>query len=178
MQTANQNVTLTGRRRFWFIFTLLLGTWTMSISQSSLSTVYPTFMRDFGISASTVQWLTTGFMLTMVVMMPISPWLLNNIGFKKLFLAVLVLFDIGSIIIYFAPSFGVMMVGRLIKEAAVGVLFPSYQSILLTITPEEKRGSTMGVAGLVMGSALASGPIISGVVLKDEFTIEVQQVRK
>ncbi|KLD58207.1 hypothetical protein WP50_27965 [Lactiplantibacillus plantarum] len=91
MQTANQNVTLTGRRRFWFIFTLLLGTWTMSISQSSLSTVYPTFMRDFGISASTVQWLTTGFMLTMVVMMPISPWLLNNIGFKKLFLAVLVL---------------------------------------------------------------------------------------
>lgn len=166
MQTANQNVTLTGRRRFWFIFTLLLGTWTMSISQSSLSTVYPTFMRDFGISASTVQWLTTGFMLTMVVMMPISPWLLNNIGFKKLFLAVLVLFDIGSIIIYFASSFGVMMVGRLIKAAAVGVLFPSYQSILLTITPEEKRGSTMGVAGLVMGSALASGPIISGVVLK------------
>jgi len=48
----------------------------------------------------------------------------------------------------------------------VGVLFPSYQSILLTITPEDKRGSTMGVAGLVMGSALASGPIISGVVLK------------
>ena len=124
MQTANQNVTLTGRRRFWFIFTLLLGTWTMSISQSSLSTVYPTFMRDFGISASTVQWLTTGFMLTMVVMMPISPWLLNNIGFKKLFLAVLVLFDIGSIIIYFAPSFGVMMVGRLIKAAAGCVPFP------------------------------------------------------
>lgn len=166
MDQTKRAVTLTGRRRFWFIFTLLTGTWTMSISQSSLSTVYPTFMRDFGISASTVQWLTTGFMLTMVVMMPISPWLLNNIGFKKLFLTVLVLFDIGSIIIYFAPSFSIMMVGRLIKAAAVGVLFPSYQSILLTITPEEKRGTTMGVAGLVMGSALASGPIISGVVLK------------
>lgn len=166
MNDAKATPTLTGRRRFWFIFTLLTGTWTMSISQSSLSTVYPTFMRDFGISASTVQWLTTGFMLTMVVMMPISPWLLNNIGFKKLFLTVLVLFDLGSIIIYFASSFGIMMVGRLIKAAAVGVLFPSYQSILLTITPEEKRGSTMGTAGLVMGSALASGPIISGVVLK------------
>jgi len=166
MTNSKTTITLAGRRRFWFIFTLLTGTWTMSISQSSLSTVYPTFMRDFGISASTVQWLSHGFMLTMVVMMPISPWLLNNIGFKKLFLTVLVLFDIGSIIIYFAPSFAVMMVGRLIKAAAVGVLFPSYQSILLTITPEAKRGSTMGVAGLVMGSALASGPIISGVVLK------------
>ncbi|ETY73090.1 MFS transporter [Lactiplantibacillus fabifermentans] len=166
MDNATSTMTLSGRRRFWFIFTLLTGTWTMSISQSSLSTVYPTFMRDFGISASTVQWLTTGFMLTMVVMMPISPWLLDNIGFKKLFLTVLVLFDVGSIIIYFAPSFPVMMVGRLIKAAAVGVLFPSYQSILLTITPEEERGTTMGVAGLVMGSALASGPIISGIVLK------------
>ena len=166
MDNATSTMTLSGRRRFWFIFTLLTGTWTMSISQSSLSTVYPTFMRDFGISASTVQWLTTGFMLTMVVMMPISPWLLDNIGFKKLFLTVLVLFDVGSIIIYFAPNFPVMMVGRLIKAAAVGVLFPSYQSILLTITPEEERGTTMGVAGLVMGSALASGPIISGIVLK------------
>ncbi|AVK61323.1 MFS transporter [Lactobacillus sp. CBA3605] len=166
MSQTKATLQLSGRRRFWFIFTLLMGTWTMSISQSSLSTVYPTFMRDFGISASTVQWLTTGFMLTMVVMMPISPWLLNNIGFKKLFLTVLVLFDVGSIIIYFAPSFPVMMVGRLVKAAAVGVLFPSYQSILLTITPETKRGSTMGIAGLVMGSALASGPIISGVVLK------------
>jgi len=141
MNETDKTPSLTGRRRFWFIFTLLTGTWTMSISQSSLSTVYPTFMRDFGISASTVQWLTTGFMLTMVVMMPISPWLLNNIGFKKLFLTVLILFDIGSIIIYFASSFPVMMVGRLIKAAAVGVLFPSYQSILLTITPEEKRGT-------------------------------------
>lgn len=166
MSETNQAPTLTGWRRFWFIFTLLTGTWTMSISQSSLSTVYPTFMRDFGISASTVQWLTTGFMLTMVVIMPISPWLLNNIGFKKLFLTVLILFDAGSIIIYFAPSFPVMMVGRLIKAAAVGVLFPSYQSILLMITPEGKRGSTMGIAGLVMGTALASGPIISGIVLK------------
>lgn len=151
--------------RFWFILTLLAGTFTMSISQSSLSTAYPTLMNYFGISASTVQWLTTGFMLIMCVTMPMSPWLLNNMNFKTLFGVILLLFDVGTLIIIIAPTFWLMMVGRIMEALAVGVLFPSFQSVLLTITPEKQRGTTMGVAGLVMGSALACGPIISGIVL-------------
>ncbi|WP_010623028.1 MDR family MFS transporter [Paucilactobacillus suebicus] len=151
--------------RFGFILTLLMGTFTMSISQSSLSTAYPTLMRYFSISASTVQWLTTGFMLVMCVTMPMSPWLLNNVSFKALFMWILVIFDVGTLIIVLAPSFWLMMVGRIMEAIAVGVLFPSYQSVLLSITPEKQRGTTMGIAGLAMGSALACGPIISGIVL-------------
>ena len=158
--------------RFWFIFTLLLGTFTMSISQSSLSTAYPTLMHDFGISADTVQWLTTGFMLVMCVSMPISPWMLNNLSFRQMFMGALALFDIGSLMIVFTPAswgtngFWFMMIGRVMEAFAVGVLFPSYQTVLLEITPKDERGTTMGIAGLVMGSALACGPIISGIVLK------------
>jgi len=149
-----------------FIWTLLAGTFTMSISQSSLSTAYPTLMQYFNIPASTVQWLTTGFMLVMVVMMPVSPWLLNNIQFPILFVSVLALFDVGTFIIYLATSFPLMMVGRVMEAMAVGIMFPSYQTVMLRITPETQRGSVMGMAGLVMGSALAVGPIISGIVLK------------
>lgn len=158
--------------RFWFILTLLLGTFTMSISQSSLSTAYPTLMHDFGISADTVQWLTTGFMLVMCVSMPISPWMLNNLSFRQMFMGALALFDIGSLMIVFTPAswgtngFWFMMIGRVMEAFAVGVLFPSYQTVLLEITPKDERGTTMGIAGLVMGSALACGPIISGIVLK------------
>lgn len=158
--------------RFWFIFTLLVGTFTMSISQSSLSTAYPTLMRAFGISADTVQWLTTGFMLVMCVSMPISPWMLNNLNFKTMFVVALGLFDIGSLMIVLTPAswgsngFWFMMVGRALEAFAVGVLFPSYQSVLLEITPKDNRGTTMGIAGLVMGSALACGPIVSGIILK------------
>lgn len=158
--------------RFWFILTLLLGTFTMSISQSSLSTAYPTLMQNFGISADTVQWLTTGFMLVMCVSMPISPWMLNNLTFRQMFIGALALFDVGSLMILFTPAswgisgFWFMMIGRTMEAFAVGVLFPSYQTVLLEITPEDQRGTTMGIAGLVMGSALACGPIISGIVLK------------
>lgn len=149
-----------------FIWTLLAGTFTMSISQSSLSTAYPTLMRYFNVPASTIQWLTTGFMLVMVVMMPISPWMLNNVRFPVMFVSVLALFDIGTFIIYLAPSFGLMMLGRVMEAMAVGIMFPSYQTVMLRITPEKQRGSVMGMAGLVMGSALAVGPIISGIVLR------------
>ena len=158
--------------RLGFMATLLVGTFTMSISQSSLSTAYPTLIADFGISASTVQWLTTGFMLVMCVAMPISPWMLNNLSFKKMFMGALALFDLGSLVIVLTPvswgtaGFWFMMVGRVLEAFAVGVLFPSYQTVLLEITPEKERGATMGIAGLVMGSALAVGPIVSGVVLK------------
>lgn len=170
----DQSIARNGKRysRFWFIFTLLVGTFTMSISQSSLSTAYPTLMNAFGISASTVQWLTTGFMLVMCVSMPISPWMLNNMSFKTMFIGALGLFDIGSLMIVLTPSswgingFWFMMIGRAMEAFAVGVLFPSYQTVLLEITPKEERGSTMGIAGLVMGSALACEPIVSGIVLK------------
>ncbi len=151
--------------RLAFVLVLLFGSFTMSISQSSLSTAYPTLMKSFNVPATTVQWLTTGLMLIMCVMMPASPWFLNNMKFKNLFLLILATFDVGTLIIFFAPNFPIMMFGRILEALAMGVLFPSFQSVLLYITPKKQRGGVMGLAGLVMGSALASGPIISGIVL-------------
>ncbi|WP_449273600.1 MFS transporter [Lacticaseibacillus jixiensis] len=148
-----------------FIATLLTGTFSMSISQSALSTAYPAFMRSFNVSASTVAWLTTGFMLVMSLMIPVSPWLLANVGFKRLFQGVVATFAAGTALCVWAPSFAVLLIGRLLEALAVGVIFPSFQTVLLTITPQAQRGQVMGVAGLVMGSALAVGPIISGVLL-------------
>lgn len=157
---------LSESKRKWFIATLLLGTFTMSISQSSLSTAYPTFMKYFNLPASTISWLTTGFMLIMSVVMPLSPWLMNNFRFRPLYLTLLTLFVGGTIIIILAPNFPIMMFGRLLEGVSVGILFPSYQSIILEITAHTQRGGIMGTVGLVMGSALAVGPIISGIVLQ------------
>lgn len=66
---------------------------------------------------------------------------------------------------YLGTEFTVLMIGRLLEAIAVGIIFPSFQTVLLTITPHSERGRVMGTAGLVMGSALAVGPIISGVLL-------------
>ncbi|MBX0283749.1 MDR family MFS transporter [Ligilactobacillus salivarius] len=156
---------MTKAQRKAFVFTLLLGTFTMSISQSSLSTAYPTLMKFFNVDAPTIQWLTTGFMLIMCIMMPVSPWLLNNLSFKKMYLTVLAIFELGTLMIILAPNFPIALLGRGLEAVAVGILFPSYQSVLMTITAREGRAEVMGLAGLVMGSALACGPIISGIIL-------------
>ncbi len=137
----------------------------MSISQSALSTAYPAFMRAFGLGAGTVAWLTTGFMLVMSLMIPVSPWLLTNVGFQKLFQGVVGLFALGTALCVWAPNFPLLLIGRLCEALAVGIIFPSFQTVLLTITPQAQRGAVMGTAGLVMGSALAVGPIISGILL-------------
>lgn len=160
-----RTVKLTHAQLIRFTLTLLAGTFTMSISQSAVSTAYPTLMAYFHLPATTIQWLTTGFMLIMCVMMPVSPWLLHNVPFKRLFISILSLFIIGTCFIVWAPSFTLVLLGRALEAIAVGVLFPSFQTVLLTITPTHQRGQIMGLAGLVMGSALACGPIISGLVL-------------
>ena len=97
--------------------------------------------------------------------MPVSPWLLNNLSFKKMYLTVLAIFELGTLMIILAPNFPIALLGRGLEAVAVGILFPSYQSVLMTITAKEGRAEVMGLAGLVMGSALACGPIISGIIL-------------
>ncbi|KRM31023.1 putative multidrug transport protein (putative) [Agrilactobacillus composti DSM 18527 = JCM 14202] len=165
LNTQSTTAKSSGKRNL-FIFTLLLGTFSMSISQSSLSTAYPTLMRTFNVTADTVQWLTTGFMLVMSILIPVSPWLLHNIPFKRLFQGIIAIFFIGTLFCILAPNFPMLLIGRILEAIAVGIIFPSYQTVLLTITPKKQRGGTMGLAGLVMGSALAVGPIISGVLLQ------------
>ncbi|MBS9335708.1 MFS transporter [Fructobacillus papyrifericola] len=145
---------------------LLLTSFTMSISQSTMTTAYPILMKQFGIDAAAVQWVTSGFMVAMTLVMPVSPWLLDNLHMKKLLNLIIAVFLVGTGIAMVTPNFLGVVVGRLLEGVAVGALFPTYQAVIMENTPEEKRGVAMGAVGLVMSSALAVGPIVSGIVLQ------------
>lgn len=149
-----------------FAMILLAIAFTMSISQSTMTTAYPVLMRNFQVDAGTVQWLTTGFMVAMTLVMPVSPWLLNNVTLRTLLNGIVAVFLTGTAIAMLATRFEGIIIGRLLEGLAVGALFPTFQSVILENTATAQRGVTMGVVGLVMGSALAVGPIISGVVLQ------------
>lgn len=149
-----------------FAMILLAIAFTMSISQSTMTTAYPVLMRNFQVDAGTVQWLTTGFMVSMTLVMPVSPWLLNNVTLRTLLNGIVAVFLTGTAVAMLATRFEGIIIGRLLEGLAVGALFPTFQSVILENTATAQRGVTMGVVGLVMGSALAVGPIISGVVLQ------------
>lgn len=149
-----------------FAIILLAIAFTMSISQSTMTTAYSVLMRNFQVDAGTVQWLTTGFMVAMTLVMPVSPWLLNNVTLRTLLNGIVAVFLAGTAVAMLATRFEGIIIGRLLEGLAVGALFPTFQSVILENTATAQRGVTMGVVGLVMGSALAVGPIISGVVLQ------------
>ncbi|MFB9769922.1 MDR family MFS transporter [Lactiplantibacillus modestisalitolerans] len=152
-------------KRGLLIAILLIGTFCTVLNQTILTTAFPTLMKDFDITTSTVQWLTTGFMLVNGIMIPVSAWLSSRFSTKWLYLSAMSIFELGTIIAWVAPNFGTLLAGRLIQAVGVGVTMPLLQTIMLTIFPADKRGAAMGMAGIVVGLAPAIGPTLSGWVI-------------
>ncbi|MCT3573611.1 MDR family MFS transporter [Levilactobacillus brevis] len=144
---------------------LLIGTFCTVLNQTILSTAFPTLMKSFDVSTSTVQWLTTGFLLVNGIMIPISAWLITTISSKVLYMSAMSIFLIGTVICWSAVNFPMLLIGRLIQAVGVGVSMPLLQTMMLTIFPANKRGTAMGLAGIVIGLAPAIGPTLSGWVI-------------
>ncbi|WP_427813438.1 MDR family MFS transporter [Enterococcus sp. 22-H-5-01] len=166
-----QTVDIYGKpyNRSLLVAVLLIGTFCTVLNQTLLTTAFPTLMRAFDISASSVQWLTTGFLLVNGIMIPISAWLINKFSSKRLYITAMIIFLIGTITCFVAPNFSTLLIGRLVQAAGVGISMPLLQNIMLSIFPPEKRGAAMGMAGVVIGLAPALGPTLSGWII-DNYT--------
>ncbi|KEK03008.1 MDR family MFS transporter [Oenococcus oeni] len=151
--------------RIMLIVVLLIGTFCTVLNQTILATAYPTLMKAFDISTSTVQWLTTGFLMVNGIMIPVSAWLSSRFNSKWLYISAMGIFEIGTIMAWAAPNYGVLLAGRLTQALGVGVAMPLLQTIMLSIFPVDKRGTAMGLAGVVVGVAPAIGPTLSGWII-------------
>ena len=166
-----QAVDITGKpyHRSLMVLVLLIGAFCTILNQTILSTAFPALMNAFSISTSTVQWLTTGFLMVNGIMIPVSAYLSSRFNTKLLFILSMSIFEVGTVMSWLAPTFAVLLAGRLIQAVGVGINMPLMQNIMLTIYPPEKRGAAMGINGLVIGLAPAIGPTLSGWVI-DNFS--------
>ncbi|EGK08547.1 MFS family major facilitator transporter [Desmospora sp. 8437] len=145
----------------------MMGMFLAILNQTVLNVAIPRLINDFGVSANTAQWLMTGYMLVNGVLIPISAFLMETFGTRKLFTTALLLFTAGSLISGVAPNFPVMLAGRLIQAAGAGVMMPLVMNLILIIFPPEIRGRGMGILGLGMIFAPAVGPTLAGWILED-----------
>ena len=146
---------------------LLFGMFIAILNQTLLNVALPKINTEFNISASTGQWLMTGFMLVNGILIPITAYLFNKYSYRKLFLVALVLFTIGSLICAISMNFPIMMVGRVLQSNGAGVLMPLGSIVIITIYPPEKRGAAMGTMGIAMILAPAIGPTLSGYIVQN-----------
>ena len=148
------------------IIVLLLGAFIAMLNETLLNVALPSIMNDFGASASTVQWLSTGYMLVNGILIPITAFLIQKFSVRHLFLSAIALFTIGTFVAGFAPTFGILLAARMVQAAGSAIMMPLLMNVLLTSFPVEKRGGAMGFFGLVMIFAPAVGPTLSGWILQ------------
>lgn len=146
---------------------LMLGLFMVILNQTLLSVAMPRMMAEFNVAATTIQWLSTGFMLVNGALIPLSAFLIERFGTRVLFLAAMFLFTVGTFICGIAPNFPVILTGRLIQAAGGGILQPLVMTIILFIFPPEMRGKGMGIFGLAIMFAPAIGPTLSGWVIQE-----------
>ena len=144
---------------------LLVGTFITVLNAMLLTSALPAIMADMQISATTVQWLTSGYSLTEAVVIPLAAFLMGRFDTRKLFLGGMSIFAVGSIISAVSPVFGLLLLGRVLQACATGFVMPMVFSVILLIIPREKRGGAMGAIGLIIGFAPTIGPSLSGVLV-------------
>ena len=148
--------------RGWLMFIMLVGMFFPVLNETVLATAYPKLMNYFGINTSTVQWLTSAFLMVAGIMIPISTWLMERFNTKTLFITSTAIFEVGTVMAWLAPSFSVLLTARIIQAISTGIAMPLMQSIIFHIYPNGERGAAMGLGGLVVGLAPAIGPTLSG----------------
>lgn len=141
---------------------VLFGTFIAFLNSTFMNVAIPDIMRDLHISVASAQWLSTGYMLVLGIMIPFTAFLIDKFTTRTLFFIAMGLVTIGTIIGAFASSFDTLLAARLIQAAGAGILVPLMQTIFLIIFPIEKRGFAMGIVGVVIAFAPAIGPTLSG----------------
>ncbi|MEK4483695.1 MULTISPECIES: DHA2 family efflux MFS transporter permease subunit [Paenibacillus] len=145
---------------------LIFGCFLSTLNQTLLNVALSSLMDVFDVTATTVQWISTGFMLINGILIPITAYLMKRFTTRQLFISAMSFLLIGSIICAAAPSFSLLLIGRMIQAAGAGIIMPLMMSVVLAIFPVEKRGSAMGLLGLAMIFAPAIGPTLAGFVVE------------
>lgn len=141
---------------------IIIGAFISSLNQTVMTASLPRIMTDFGISAGIGQWLTTGYLLFMGVMIPCTGYLMEHFSSKKLYLVSVSLFFTGCAVAAFSSNVSMLLLARIIQALGAGILLPLPQVVAFRLYAPEERGTIMGIVGLTTGFAPAFGPTFAG----------------
>lgn len=144
---------------------LLVSTFVVFLNETIMSVAIPHLMTDLNVPASAAQWLTTAFLLTMAVVIPITGFLLQRLNTRPIFLLAITIFTTGTVICAVSPGLELLIFGRVIQAVGTAIMMPLLMTTVMTLVPPSGRGKVMGNISIVMSVAPAIGPTIGGFIL-------------
>jgi len=153
-------------KRLPILVTLIIGAFFSILNETLLNIAFVDLTIDLNVSYTTIQWLSTSYMLVVGILIPVSALLVQWFTTRQMFLGAMVLFSVGTLVCAIAPEFTVLLIGRIIQAFGTGLMLPVMMNTILVLYPPEKRGAAMGSIGLVIMFAPAIGPTLSGLILE------------
>ncbi|QPF39065.1 DHA2 family efflux MFS transporter permease subunit [Acinetobacter sp. TTH0-4] len=149
----------------WVMTSVMLGTGTVSINNSSFNPAIPQMMQDFRIAEAAVSWVIVIFLLTMSLSLLVTGFLSQRFGKRHVYLSALIIFMLSSIGGAFASSFETVLVIRALQGFSSGLMIPLSLGIIFSVTPQEQRGTATGLWGAMIMLTLACGPMLGALIL-------------
>lgn len=153
------------KRNDTVIWVLLVAAFTVILNETVMSVAIPVLIDDLGITAVDAQWLTTAFLLTMAVEIPITGYLLQRFRTRSIFLAAMILFSAGTLLAALAPTFSVLLAARVVQASGTAIMLPLLMTTVMQLVSPAERGRRMGNITVVIALAPALGPAVSGIIL-------------
>jgi len=135
-------------------------------SETALNIALGKLSQVFSVDATTVQWLATGYFLTLGILVPITGIFMQKFTTRQLFITSVLLSILGTVLAASAPVFPVLLAARVIQAAGLAIILPLTQNVIFTIIPPNKRGGAMGVMGLVILAGPTLGPTLAGFIVE------------
>lgn len=145
---------------------LVLATFVVILNETIMINAIPRLMDSLRITEQSAQWVTTAFMLTMAAVIPVTGWFLQRVTTRQAYAIAMGVFLAGTALSAVAPSFEVLLLGRIVQAAGTAVMMPLLMTSLMIVVPEQDRGRVMGNVTLAISVAPALGPAVSGLLLQ------------
>lgn len=144
---------------------LIFGAFMTNLDTSIVTVAIPDMQSVFGVTTDQVVWVVTAYLLALGVSAPVSGWLADRGGYRRLYLISLGVFTAGSLAAAMSPSLGLLIGARVVQALGAGLMLPATTALIFRMVPRNHLGVVMGFRGVAMLVAPALGPLLGGYIV-------------
>jgi DHA2 family multidrug resistance protein len=163
MSEAASPVRPRGLEQKWkVLISVMFGIFMIILDSTIINVAFPTLRSEFGATLNDAQWVLSIYVLALGMTTPVSGFLADRFGIKRIYLLGLGIFTVGSLLCGFAPSLGMLVAARALQGFGGGLAQPLGPAQLYRAFPPKEQGTALGLFGIALVFAPALGPILGG----------------